>query len=79
MSARQASKRGAQILNNSLSNTPSKPVRSKMGKRNESKEGMEETKHEDVQSMFDLILGKLDVIDDRVESVEQELKELRAS
>ena len=53
-----------------------------MGKRNESKEGLEGTKHEDVQSMFELILGKLDklnVIDDRVKSVKRELKELRAS
>ena len=40
---------------------------------------MEETKHEDVQSMFELILAKLDVIDDHVKSVKQELKELQAS
>ena len=75
-------KRGAQKLNNSISNTTSKPVRAKISKLNHSKEMLEEDKTMEtssVTSMFDMImtkLGKLDIIDNRMKSVEQELKEI---
>ncbi len=72
-------------LNNSISNTPSKPVRAKISKLNDSKEMLEEdktTETSSVTSMFDMImtkLGKLDIIDNRMKSVEQELKEMKHS
>lgn len=48
-----ASKRGAQSLNNSLSNTPNKPVRSKVPKPDDFKEGKKEENSTEIQAMFE--------------------------
>jgi hypothetical protein len=53
-----ASKRGAQSLNNSLSNTPNKPVRSKVPKPNDFKEGKKEENSTEIQAMFEHIMNK---------------------
>ncbi|CAB3987117.1 Hypothetical predicted protein [Paramuricea clavata] len=81
-SRQQAPKRGAQNLNNLLSNTPSKSVRPKIPKPNQNKEGMKEEISPDVSSMFETImskLGKLDIIDSRMQFVEHELTEMKKS
>ena len=86
MSAKKhALKRSAQNINNSISNTPSKPVQSKLPKPNECNDMMKSKENEkdaEIRSMFEVIVGKLsklDGIDSRIKSVEQELKTMKAS
>ena len=74
MPTKHATKHGAQNLNHSTTNTPSKPVKSKIPKPNETREVMEEDNHSNVQEMF-----KLDMIDQRMESIETKMKETKGS
>ena len=74
------SKCGAQNINNSVSDTPTKPGKSKIQKPNNTNEVMEEEKSVDIHGMFETImekLGKLDSIDTRMKSLEQELKDVK--
>ena len=56
---KHAPKRGAQNINNSLTNSPVKSVQSKIPKRNDTKEVKEEEKDENVKEMFEIIMSKL--------------------
>ena len=79
---KHASKRGAQNINNSISNMPAKPGKSKIQKPDYTNEVMEEEKGVDIHGMFETImekLSKLDSIDTCMKSLEQELKDVKAS
>jgi hypothetical protein len=54
---KHAPKRGAQNINNSLTNSPVKSVQSKIPKRNDIKEVKEEEKDENVKEMFEIIMS----------------------
>ena len=56
---KHATKRGAQNINNSFSNTPAKPAKSKNQRHNDTNEVMEEEKSVDIYRMFETIMGKL--------------------
>jgi copper chaperone CopZ len=61
---KHAPKRGAQNINNSLTNSPViKSVQSKIPKRNDTKEVKEEEKDENVKEMFEIIMSKLGKLD----------------
>ena len=82
MATRHGNKRGAQSINNSLTYTPSKPVKAKNTKLNDTKEVKDEEEDLDVKGMFEMImtkLGKLDIIEKRMEIFETELKEVKDS
>ena len=74
---------GAQNINNSISNTPAKPGKSKIQKPDNTNEVMEEEeKSVDIHGMFETImekLSKLDSTDTRMKSLEQELKDVKDS
>lgn len=79
---KHATKRGAQNINNSFSNTPAKLGKSKNQKPNNTNEVMEEEKSVDIHGMFETImekLSKLDSIEIRMKSLEQELKDVKDS
>ena len=56
---KQASKRGAQNINNSISNTPAKPGKSKIQKPDNTNEVMEGEKSVDIHGMFETIMESL--------------------
>ena len=61
---------------------PSKPVKAKNTKPNDTKEVKDEEEDLDVKGMFEMImtkLGKLDIIEKRMEIFETELKEVKDS
>ncbi|CAB4025333.1 Hypothetical predicted protein [Paramuricea clavata] len=79
---KQASKLAAHKLNNSTQNFPSKPVRSKIQKPNDTRRAKEEEDGMDVKGMFDMImkkLGKLDIIISRMGAMEKDIKEVKSS
>ena len=71
---KHAPKRSAQNINNSLTNLSVKSVRS-----NDTKDDKDEEKEVNVSEMFEIImnkLSKLDIIDNRVKSIEKDLTEV---
>ena len=82
MATRHGNKRGAQSINNSLTYTPSKPVKAKNTKLNDTKEVKDEEEDLDVKGMFEIImtkLGKLDIIEKRMEIFEKKCKKIDKS
>ena len=74
---KQALKRSAQITNNSSISTPSKPIKPKMSKRNDTEDKCHEEidpTNGEIHRILQQIVMKLDIIDDRAKSVEQEMK-----
>ena len=78
---KQSLKRSAQNLNISMTKTPTKPVQSNISKPKDTMES-EDEKETDVKEMFEIIMGKLsklDDIDSRVKSIENDLKNMKDS
>ena len=82
--SKHSSKRSAQNLNNSSTNTPIKSVRTKIPKLNstpnksEDESSCEEVKLADIHNLIQIMVQKLDkleLIDGRLKSVESDLKE----
>ncbi|CAB4041267.1 Hypothetical predicted protein, partial [Paramuricea clavata] len=69
--------RSAQITNNSSISTPSKPIKPKISKRNDTGDKCREENdptNGGIHSILQQTVMKLDIIDDRTKSVEQEMK-----
>jgi hypothetical protein len=86
--SKHSSKRSAQNLNNSSTNTPIKSVRSKIPKLNstpnksEDKSSCEEVKLADIHNLIQIMMQKLDkleLIEGRLKSVESDLKKVKGS
>jgi hypothetical protein len=84
--SKHSSKRSAQNLNNSSTNTPIKSVRTKIPKLNstpnksEDESSCEEVKLADIHNLIQIMVQKLDkleLIDGRLKSVESDLKEVK--
>ena len=85
---KQASKRSAQNLNNSTFNTPTKAAKPKISKLNETPVKMAEEEKEkgmkidEIHGMLKIVmtkLEKLDVIEERIKSVEEDMKGVKHS
>ena len=69
---KQALKRSAQITNNSSISTPSKPIKPKISKRNDTEDKCHEEidpTNGEIHSILQQIVMKLDIIDDRYKEI----------
>ncbi len=88
ISTRQsAAKRTVQTLNESINSTPTKSVRSKIPKHNNMTKRMEDKKPEkkvDLEDIHEMMknmskLDKLDIVEERLKTFENDMKDMKAS
>ncbi|CAB4034541.1 Hypothetical predicted protein [Paramuricea clavata] len=88
VSYKQASKHSAHNLNNSTFNTPTKAANPKISKLNKTQVKMAEEEKEkgmkidEIHGMFNIVmtkLEKLDMIEERIKSVEEDMKGVKHS